>query len=86
MANVPPPRSKVSRLPTPPVPAAAPQNMAEKPVGKLADMNFKVDQMLKDRVKLEAVARGMTMRDLCEAAFKHYFVSFPHEIRQNELL
>lgn len=78
MANVPPPRSAGSRLPPPPAPAEAPQNMAvPNDTEALANMNFKVSPKLKSRVKIEASLRNMTMQDLCEAAFRFYFEQHP---------
>lgn len=81
-----PPGKAGSRLPSaPPAPQEAPQNMGTPNGDKLADMNFKVSPSLKNRVKLEAAARGMSMKDLCEAAFRLYFDTHPVKIQQDEL-
>ena len=87
--KVPPPgRNNTPRLPeAPPPPSAAPQNMATPNDDEdLVSMNFRVSPELRSRVKLEAVARNITMKDMCEAAFKLYFDTFPIEIKQKTLL
>jgi predicted HicB family RNase H-like nuclease len=52
---------------------------------KLVDMNFKVPAQLHRRFKIEAVQRGMTMRDLVEAAFRVYLEQHPLTEKPSDL-
>lgn len=80
MANVPPPNSRAPRLPAPPPPvSAAPQNMATPNGDKMVDMNFKVPAAMHKRVKMEAFQRGMSMKELVEAALRFYIETNPVE-------
>lgn len=74
MSNVPPPPSRKPRLiAPPPAPEQAPENLS-KPSDSttLADLNFKVAPAFHRRFKLEALVRGMTMKELLEACFYAY--------------
>lgn len=65
-----PPRPLKSRLvASAPVPAAAPDNLS-KPSDDLQDMNFKVSPAFHRAFKITAVTRGMSMKELLEAAFR----------------
>jgi hypothetical protein len=66
----PPPR----RLVAPPAPIQAPDNLTQANEGVVAlqDMNFKVAPRFHTLFKGEAVMRGMSMKELLEAALKCY--------------
>lgn len=72
--RVPPPPPRKSRLAAPPPePTNAPDNLSKpSDAGVTADMNFKVSPSFHRRFKLEALVRGLSMKDLMEACFQAY--------------
>ena len=78
MANVPPPPKSGSRLQAaPPPPAEAPVNMSTPNGDRTVDLNFKVSPALHQAFKMEAAARGMTMKEILEASFRCYLERYP---------
>lgn len=81
MAKIPPPPRNIAsfqtRLPVaPPQPEEAPDNLSV-PSSGIQDMNFKVSVKLHRQFKTEAAMRGMSMKELLEAAFKAYLEKYP---------
>lgn len=67
----PPSRSRLSAPPPPP--QDAPDNLSTpSDEGALQDMNFKIAPKFHRRFKMEAVLRGLSMKELLEASFQAY--------------
>jgi hypothetical protein len=47
---------------------------------EIVDMNFKVSLRRRNEVKMQALARGMTVRAMVDAALEYYWAAFPKEI------
>lgn len=69
-ANVPPP-PRQRLMAEAPAPTMVPDNLSRSD-NKLVDLNFKVSPDFHRMVKSLAATRGMTMKDLLEAAIKEY--------------
>jgi hypothetical protein len=68
--TVPPPPSKTRlAVSAPPPPQETPDNLS-KGTESIQDLNFKVESGFHRRFKMTAVARGMSMKELLEAAFE----------------
>lgn len=78
--NIPPPpppaRATAPRLQAPaPSPAKAPDNLTQPTdsgFSTFQDMNFKVDPAFHRKFKMEAVSRGLSMKDMLVASFNAY--------------
>jgi predicted HicB family RNase H-like nuclease len=55
----------------------APSENLTKPDEKLKDLGFRVDPVFHQQFKIEAAIRGMSMRELLEAAFRSYCDNHP---------
>lgn len=60
-----------------------PENLTKPAETGFQDLNFKVSPDFHRLFKTTAVMRGMSMKELLEAAFNHYVQSFP--TRQDDL-
>lgn len=73
IAPPPPPRRTGRLTAVPPRPSEAPDNLTKPTdVDAVQDMNFKVKPEFHTTFKTEAVLRGMSMKEMLEAAFRCY--------------
>ncbi|TXN08919.1 hypothetical protein FV222_00160 [Methylobacterium sp. WL103] len=74
----------MKRLPATPRQSDAPLNL-HIPSDGLVDLNFKVEPLLRQRFKMEAVRRGMSNKEFFTACFQVYMDTYPSDAEIVEL-